>query len=182
MKSAWEIAMEKAEKLGKPSPEELAKRREESSVPIGEALARKYLAGLTARDLQIELDKYKGEDRNIVIRSLLNSLKASISLDSPDPANRVLEAWGLLSPSPQKEPVWAAIRELIESYARARTETRAKAGPRAEDELRRELAAEGIAGTAVVINPEQTRATQAPEVAGRDDYAARLETLKDELG
>ena len=39
IKSAWEIALEKAEKLGRLSPEEAKKRLEEKFYPRGKALA-----------------------------------------------------------------------------------------------------------------------------------------------
>lgn len=56
IKSAWEKAMEKAEKLGKPSEEEL-KRLEH--IPTGNAIAAKYLND-NKYNLDSELAKFKG--------------------------------------------------------------------------------------------------------------------------
>lgn len=56
MKSAWEKAMEKAEKLGKLTEEEL---RQLEHVPVGNRLAARYLQE-TDFNLDSELMKYKG--------------------------------------------------------------------------------------------------------------------------
>jgi len=46
IKSAWELAMEKAERLGKLSPDERSRQKEEEYRSIGQTLVEKYLAGL----------------------------------------------------------------------------------------------------------------------------------------
>jgi len=56
MKSAWEKAMEKVEKLGKLSEEELKQMEHQ---PAGNKLAAKYLQE-TDYNLDVELTKYKG--------------------------------------------------------------------------------------------------------------------------
>ena len=56
MKSAWEKAMERAEKLGKPSEEEL---KQLEYTPTGNMLAAKYLQEENF-DLDAELTKHKG--------------------------------------------------------------------------------------------------------------------------
>ena len=56
MKSAWEKAMEKVEKLGKLSEEEL---KQLEYHPVGNKLAAKYLQE-TDYNLDVELTKYKG--------------------------------------------------------------------------------------------------------------------------
>ena len=56
MKSAWEKAMEKAEKLGKPSDEEL---KQLEHVPAGNRLAARFIKE-EGFDLDSELTKYKG--------------------------------------------------------------------------------------------------------------------------
>ena len=55
MKSAWEKAMERAEKLGKPSDEEL---KQLEHIPTGSRLAATYL-GEEKYDLAAEISKYK---------------------------------------------------------------------------------------------------------------------------
>ena len=59
IKSAWEIALEKVDKLGELSPEELKRQKEEKYALIGQALADKYLGGLDLWQLDVELDKYR---------------------------------------------------------------------------------------------------------------------------
>ena len=67
IKSAWELAMEKVEKLGKLSPEELRRQKEDKCGSIGQVLAEKYLSGSSLRELKTELDKQKGEERELVM-------------------------------------------------------------------------------------------------------------------
>jgi hypothetical protein len=78
IKSAWEIAMERAEKLGKLSPEELKRQREKEYAVIGQALAEKYLGGLDLRQLEVDLDKYEGEKREWVKKMAMVKLAQSI--------------------------------------------------------------------------------------------------------
>jgi hypothetical protein len=59
IKSAWEIAMEKVEKLGKLPPEELRRQKEKKYALIGQALADKYLGGLDLWQQAIELRNYE---------------------------------------------------------------------------------------------------------------------------
>ncbi len=64
IKSAWEKAMEKVEKLGKPSEEEL---KQLEYVPAGNRLAARYLKEKTF-DLDAELIKYKGTGARISLQ------------------------------------------------------------------------------------------------------------------
>ena len=74
IKSAWEIALEKTEKLGKLSPEELREQRRQELAPVGRGLADRYLAGLGLWQLKVELDRYKGEEKTLVTEALVSGL------------------------------------------------------------------------------------------------------------
>ncbi len=181
MKSAREIAMEKAEKLGKLSPEELKKRRDETCVPVGQALAKKYLAGWPMRDVRIELDKFKGDDLKTVVDAWLKALTAGMSLDSAAGITRVLEAWRLFRPSPQLEKVAGELHGLVEGFEKARGEAEARALPRAGDEVRRELEKQGISGSAITVNLAKARSKLKAVEEIKKEYGVKLEKLEEEL-
>jgi len=91
IKSAWELAMEKVEKLGKLSPEELQHQKAEKCGSIGQGLAEKYLSGLALRDLKLELDKHKGEERELVRAALGAKLIDAIELGDTERLSKVID-------------------------------------------------------------------------------------------
>jgi len=71
IKSAWERALERADKLGKLSEEESDKLK---YVPMGNILATKYLSG-ESRDIKAELTKYKG---NRAIKYIVEGIQETL--------------------------------------------------------------------------------------------------------
>jgi len=66
LKSAYERAMEKAEKLGQLSPEELRERKKAELAPIGRALADRYLSHGHTRVLSHDLERFGDEERDVI--------------------------------------------------------------------------------------------------------------------
>ena len=153
IKSAWELAMEKVEKLGKLSPEEVRRQKTEKCGSIGQGLAEKYLTGLALRDVRIELDKYKGEERELVRAVLASKLIDAIELGDAERLSKVIE--GISELNLKSREGLASIRAEIEQlFAECRE---------AEQKKRREVdaAARGvlhqlrISGSAIgSVNPE----------------------------
>ena len=83
IKSALEIALEKAEKLGAPSEEEKLEARREKLTATAEALARRYLNGLPLRDTEVELAKLPAGDTAAVRQHLKSHLLEAIDIESP---------------------------------------------------------------------------------------------------
>ena len=180
IKSAWELAMEKVEKLGKLSPEELRRQKEEKYGSIGQGLAEKYLTGLALRDVKIELDKYKGEERELVRAALASKLIDAIELGDAERLSKVIE--GISELNLKSREGLASIRAEIEQlFAECRE---------AEQKKRREVdaAARGvlhqlrISGSAIgSVNPEVV-----PEWKNELDkialpYRERLDDIKARL-
>ncbi|GAG17827.1 unnamed protein product, partial [marine sediment metagenome] len=92
IKSALEIALEKAQKLGALSEEERRRLRDEELVAAGEALAKRYLNGLPLRDIEIELGRRGGDDRRIISRNLLSRLVDKIDMEHIAGGERILAA------------------------------------------------------------------------------------------
>jgi len=180
IKSAWELAMEKVDKLGKLSPEELRKQREDKCRSIGQGLAERYLGGMLLRDLKLELDKRKSEERQLVGEALASKLIDAIELGDAGRLSKVIEGISELNLRSAEglAGVRAEIEELFGEF------------PEAEQKKRREVetAARGvlhklrISGSAIgSVNPEVV-----PEWKNELDkiaqpYRERLDGLKARL-
>ncbi len=121
MKSAWEKAMEKAEKLGKPSDEEL---KQLEHVPTGNRLAARYLAE-ESFNLDAELTKYKGTGiRKYIIQGAEEIFLRNITLPRNEGANqaakRAMAGIRLLKENKkQLEPIFDLISNLLTYYEQA---------------------------------------------------------------
>ncbi len=90
MKSALEKALEKAEKLGKLSPEEVMERKEVEYAPIGRAIAERYLGHGHKQLLKEEVSRYSGDEQGIVSGAALSRLAEAIDLASDELTEKAL--------------------------------------------------------------------------------------------
>lgn len=122
MKSAWEKAMEKAEKLGKPSDEEL---RRIEHMPLGNKMAATYLSK-EGYELDAELAKYKGaEVRKYVIQGAEEIFLRNIAFPNNEQAKQtVRKAMAgirlLKENKKQLEAIFDRIDNLLNYYEQAR--------------------------------------------------------------
>ena len=179
IKSAWELAMEKVDKLGKLSPEELRRQKEDKCKSIGQGLAEKYLSGLTMRDLKLELDKHKGEERELVRAALASRLIDAIELGDVERLSKVVEAMSGLKI--KNEEVAAAKGDIEGLFAEYRE---------AEQKKRREVetAARGvlhqlrISGSAIgSVNPEVVPEWKSELDKIAQPYRERLDDIRARL-
>lgn len=126
MKSAWEKALEKVEKMDKLSPEEVMKLEQ---VPIGNALAAKYL-NEDNFNLDAELNKYKGtgEARKYIIEGVQDVLLRNIVLphDEKDKRNtsRAISGIKLIKENhKQLQAVFDMIDNVLSYYEQALQQT-----------------------------------------------------------
>jgi len=180
IKSAWELAMEKVDKLGKLSPEELRRQKEDKCKSIGQGLAEKYLGGSSLRDLKIELDKQKGEERELVRAALASKLIDAIELGNAERLVKVVEAISGLKLK-DEGGLLAARNELEEFFAEYRE---------AEQKRRREVetAARGvlhqlrISGSAIGgVNPEVVPEWRSELNEIAEPYREKLDDMKARL-
>jgi hypothetical protein len=180
IKSAWELAMEKVEKLGKLSPDELRRQKEEKYGSIGQGLAEKYLTGLALRDVKIELDKYKGEERELVRAALASKLIDAIELGDAERLSKVIEGISELNLKSREglAGIKADIEQLFGDYREAEQKKRREV----ETAARGVLHQLRISGSAIgSVNPEVV-----PEWKNELDkiaqpYRERLDSLKARL-
>jgi len=125
MKSAWERAMEKVEKLGKPSEEEL---KQLEHIPTGNRLAARYL-GEKSYDLDAELTKYKGTGiRRYIIQGAEEIFLRNISLPRDEQAKqttkKAMAGIKLLKENKnQLEAIFDRIENLLTYYEQARQQS-----------------------------------------------------------
>ena len=175
LKSALEIALEKAQKLGALSEEERQGLRDEELVAAGEALAKRYLNGLHLRDIEAELGRRREEDRRIVSRHLLSSLVDKIDIEHVEDDERILAAIQHLSGD---SGIVQSIRDLLREYQSATEKAWRENGSALEKAKRNELALKGISGSAV--DPAIETSAEWLEIRQRLDshYQERLDEIK----
>jgi uncharacterized protein YerC len=91
IKSAWEIAQEKASKLGGLSVEEREEQRQEECRLTGEALADKYLSRQDIGIIKDELGKHGAADKDLIGRAAVQRLSQAINLQYPNRLDEILQ-------------------------------------------------------------------------------------------
>lgn len=128
MKSAWEKALEKVEKLGKPSDEEL---KQLEHVPVGNRLAAAYLRE-ESYDMEAELAKYKDtEIRKHIIQGAEEIFLRNITLPNNDQvkqaAKKAMSGIRILKENKkQLEAIFDRIENLLTYYEQARQQALAQ--------------------------------------------------------
>jgi len=97
IKSAWEIAMERAASRTSIKPEELQKQNEEKGLIIGKALADKFLNDLDKNKLKADLEKYGEEERPFILKGTRTALIESLELGDYEKLENVIEGLGSLA-------------------------------------------------------------------------------------
>ncbi|HEX76655.1 MAG TPA: hypothetical protein G4O12_08795 [Dehalococcoidia bacterium] len=145
IKSTWEIAQEKASKLGELSLEEQKKQREDRCRPIGKSLAEKYLSEHDTQHLEAELSKYNSEDKELISQTALHQLIEGIDLRRGSILDRMSQGILSLAKTETAAEIVGKIKELFQEYQEAEKGERQdieKAGREILHQLR-------ISGTAI---------------------------------
>lgn len=178
IKSAWEIAMEKVEKLGKFSPEELRKKNEEKFAQIGQVLVDKYLGGLDLWQLEVELDKYSGEERVLLKEAVASKLAQAVELGNYERLSRVINGISYLKKGESIREIDDEIKELFQEYKQIEQE----GSEEIEKSAREILHQLRISGSAIgAVNPKTVGEGQQELDRLTQPYRERLEPLKQKL-
>jgi hypothetical protein len=125
MKSSWEIAMEKAEKLGKVSPDEINSIK---YVPEGNRIASQYLQDEKS-DLMAEMAKFPSVDaakyvKNGIDEILLRNISLPHNEEDMRRSNRAMAGLRLIKENKkQLESVLGLINTLVNQYQLALKQT-----------------------------------------------------------
>lgn len=99
IKSTWEIVQERVKNLGRLTPEEERKIKEKEYTSKGKAMAERFLERIVdSRDLEIELQKLKDEERKIIKKAALEAFKDKIKIEDLEKSQRALEGISILEP------------------------------------------------------------------------------------
>jgi len=176
LKSAWEIAQEKANRLGKLSVEEKEQQERQRYRQIGQVLAQKWLDSSQKLDMPAELNKHEEKERNIIRQAVIEHLAETIEFTTTRGINsvkRVIEA--ISSLGPELQPKAEEIGQLVQEYEGAEQKIRQEL----ESDYRETLHRLRISGTAVdAINIEADHKWQLARQGLVQDFTPRLNDLK----
>jgi hypothetical protein len=117
IKSAWEIAEERANRLGKFSAEEQRQQKEQECRQIAAGIAQRYLD--SSQDITAMLDKYSGEEERLIRLALFDLLIEAIAFDSQSRAEKA--ANGIVVLEPKSQPLIGRAIDLLMEYWQAGT-------------------------------------------------------------
>ena len=179
LKSAWEIAQEKANRLGKLSAEEKEQQERQRYSQIGQALAQKWLDSARPPNMVDELNKYEENEREIIKHSLIEHLAEVIELASTQDisnAKKVIEA--LSSLGSELQPKAEELSRLVQEYEGAEQKIRQEL----ESGYRETLHKLRISGTAIdAVNIEVDPKWQPAHRGLVESFTPRLNDLKQAL-
>jgi hypothetical protein len=182
MKSALERALEKAEKLGKLSPEEIREREKAKYTPIGRAIAERYLGHGHKQLLKEEVGRYSGDLKGIVTSAALSRLVEAIDLASGDLVERALYGLLTLKGKGRIGEVDGRIKSLLGEFRDAQQERYEMEKERIEKGdmgLLHQLRISGSAIGAINLKASESWATISREISLQ--FNQRLDALKREL-
>jgi hypothetical protein len=179
LKSAWEIAQERANRLGKLSAEEKEQQERQGYRQIGQALAQKWLDSAQQLDMAAELNKHEEKERDTIKQAIIEHLVGAIDFTTAqgiNSVNRVIE--GLISLGPELQPKAEEIGQLVQEYEGAEQKIRQEL----EGGYRETLHRLRVSGTAVAaINLEANPQWQSARQGLVETFTSRLNDLKQAL-
>jgi hypothetical protein len=179
LKSAWEIAQERANRLGKLSAEEKEQQERQGYRQIGQVLAQKWLDSSQKLNMAAELNKYEEKERNIIKQAVIKHLVEAIEFTTTqgiNSAKRVIEA--ISSLKPELQPKAEEIVQLVQEYEGAEQKIRQEL----ESNYRQTLHQLRISGTAVdTINIEDNPQWQLARQGLVEALTSRLNAWKQVL-
>jgi hypothetical protein len=178
IKSSWEIASEKAARLGKLSPEEQQQQRENELRPVAHRLADSYLSSYSKSRAQDELNKYKDEDRELVRRIALRQLIEQIDLHSIHLLEKVKAGIEDLTTDKKAAGILNKIEELFNEYRQADEANRQEV-EKAGRELLHQLRISGSAISKINSRARKEWRNKLNETA--TPFQRNLDNLKQEL-
>ena len=178
IRSSWEIAQEKVDRLGDLSSEEKIKQKGELYRNIAAVLLHQYLDDKDLRPVKKELNKYTGEDGELMERILLDEFISAIDLDKQESLELVIRGIEALSGKEEAGHGIEAVKQLYDEYQKAREEEK----QRVDDAGRQVLRDMGISGSAIGTINLYARGEWLDRLNNVTVYFKnKLESLKEEI-
>ena len=147
IRSSWEIAQEKAGRLGNLSAEEIKQQKETLYRNTAFAAVKEYLEGRNFRYMEREMDKYAGEDRELMKRMMLYCLIEAIDLNGDSVPAQVLSGITALYPGERTGRLLDEAGVLSDKYRDSCEDERRRMKDNGMEMLRKK----GISGSAICI-------------------------------
>jgi hypothetical protein len=178
IKSAWEIAQEKASKLGGLSLQEREEQRQEKCNLIGAGVTEKYLSGHDIEILKDEIGKYEAADKDLVAGAAVRRLSQAIDLQYPSRLPEILQGLLLLKNNKVAKKTLDEIKELFQEYATAEVREIQEI-EKAAGEILHQIRASGSAVSQINIRAKEEWQNKLDQTAR--PFNDRLNSLKQEL-
>lgn len=182
MKSAFEKALERADKLGKLSPEEMRERKEEEYATIGRAIADRYLGHGHTGILEEEATRYGRDEKGIVIGAAVSRLAEAIALESDEVTEKAMAGMLTLRGEEEIARITERVGSLLSEYREAKRqkyEEEKEDIERRERELLHQLRISGSAVGEINLRASEAWERVSQELLSRFDE--RLKELKQQL-
>ena len=147
LRSSWEIAQEKAGRLGDLSAEERKQHRESEYRGAAFVAVKEYLNSRNSRFLEKEMNRYKGDDNELMRRMMLDCLINSIGLHDESKLEPVLKGIAVLYENARGDDLLDRINKLYSEHRNSFMEEKNCM----EDSGREKLRQKGISGSAIAI-------------------------------
>ncbi len=179
LKSAWEVAQERASRLGKLSAEEKEQQERQRYRQAGQALAQKWMDSSQRVDLTAELSKHEEKGREIMEQAVIEHLLEAVGFASTEAINNVKRTITAISSlKPELQPRAEEVGRLVQEYELAENKMRQELESRYRETLHRLR----ISGTAVeAVNIEDSPQWQPARQELVESLAPRLNALKQAL-
>ena len=177
IRSAWEIAQEKASKLGGLSIEEREEQRRDKCRLLGESVADKYLNQHDVGIIEGELAKYDVSDKELIGRAIIRRLGQAIDLRYPgllvEISKGILAVQNTTITKKLEE-----ISELFQEYEAAEDKERDEI-EKAGGEILHQMRISGSAVSRLNIRAKDDWGQKMDQISG--PFSDRLNLLKQEL-
>ncbi len=176
LKSAWEIAEQRASRLGRLSAEEQQQQESDRCRQIGRALAGKWLDGSEKLNLPAEIGRHSPEEQAMAKQAAVEHLAEAIEPPATVSIDRVTRAVdGIESLAPELQPQVDEMRKLLHEYDGAERMVRQEL----EGTCRETLHRLRISGTAIAgINLDATEEWQTARQRLAQSFVPGFDALK----
>jgi len=176
IKSAWEIAQERANRLGRLSAEEQKQQKEQECRQIAAGIAQNYFDSSETQDIATMLDKYSGEEKTLIESALFGLLTEAITFDSQSRAEKAVRA--IVTLEPKAQPIVGRMIDLLTEYHQAGERIRTGVESGAKEVLHRlRISGSAIGGINIEGSPQQQQDWQ----RFRAPLEQQLDALKRDL-
>jgi hypothetical protein len=178
IRSAREIAQEKASKLGELSPEEREGQRQDRCRLIGKSLAEKYLSQYDIRLLEAELNKHSAQDKDLIKQAAVHRLIEGINLRYGSTLDKISQGILTLANTTTAIETLGKVKELFQEYEEAENRERQEI-EKAGREILHQLRASGTAISQINIRAKEEWEKRLNQLTG--PFEERLNYLKQDL-